>query len=173
MQRLRNGDKCVCVCMWEGGGLCLVWPGQNEIVISFRPDWNEVHFILAEMRCPFRLEWNVINIILATMKWSSHFGQNEMVIFFGQNEMTISFWPKWDVHFGHNKMEFISFWPEWNGHLISAEMKCHFFDSLKKYAGGRGGGVRTGQKRLTQFFNAPTGTDKMLWFSTSGLHGTN
>ena len=35
----------------------------------------------------------------------------------------ISFWPKWDVHFGQNEMEFISFRPEWNGHFIPAERK--------------------------------------------------
>ena len=81
--------------------------GQNDMVISFWQKWNG-HFILAKMRWPF------------------HSGQNEM--------RCISFRPKWDVHFGHIEMEFISFRPEWNGHVISAEMKCHFFDSLKKYA---------------------------------------
>ena len=56
LQRLRNGDKCVCVC---GRGLHKHINQENnfeanEMVISFRSKWNEVHFILYKMRCPFR-----------------------------------------------------------------------------------------------------------------------
>ena len=109
-----RGQSCLCDTFTLSDSdpiRCNIWEMEISVCVYVGGDYIDIF---------------IKSIIFDEMKWSFHFGRNDM--------RCISFWPKWDVHFGHNEMEFISFRPEWNGHVISAEMKCHFFDSLKKYA---------------------------------------
>ena len=72
--------------------------------ISFWSNWNEYHFILAEMKCSF------------------HFGRNEIDF--------ISFWTKWTVHFGHHWPMHGIFMTGGRGRLGLWLYFCHFIFKL-------------------------------------------